>query len=145
MRSARPRDYVGQGTGAGCRSGMRRVRVSPFPVLRIVFIARPLSLTADFYSVSLHKSAYDILCAPARKIVRNFSRARARPGRYSQFFNFHSGPRLPSTHRSFSPSRPRRTLANRGVCVRAFFSCRRIYIYIYIFFFFEARVPTGRR
>jgi len=38
--------------------------------LRIAFIARPLSLTADFYSVSLHKSARDILCTPARKIVR---------------------------------------------------------------------------
>lgn len=77
MRNARPRDYVGQGTGTdGCRRGMGASAGSRFSLsgLRIVFIAQPLSLTADFYSVSLHKSAYDILCAPARKIVRNFSR-----------------------------------------------------------------------
>lgn len=68
--------------------------------LRIVFIARPLSLTADFYSVSLHKSAYDILCASARKIIRNSSRSPTVPPRplprtsplRARFFNFHPGP-----------------------------------------------------
>lgn len=98
------RVYVGQGTGIqqtlrgkGRREGRVREtwRVSSLSGLRIVFIARSLSLTANFYSVSLHKSAYDILCAPARKIVRNFSRpgGTREGGRgYSQFFNLHPGP-----------------------------------------------------
>lgn len=77
--------------GGGCGRAGSRFSLSG---LRIVFIARPLSLTADFYSVSLHKSAYDILCAPARKIVRNFSRPGPDQGGTRNFFNFHTGPRL---------------------------------------------------
>lgn len=131
MRNARPRDYVGQGTGTGgCRRGMW-ARVSPFPGLRIVFIARPLSLTADFYSVSLHKSAYDILCAPARKIVT--SRAPA-PREYRAVLAIF----LISIYRPAARSTRRPPLClPRGHVVRSrestvyasahFFPCRRIF------------------
>ena len=131
MQSARSHDYVGQGIGTGGDWGANGLAFLPFP-LRIVFIARPLSLTADFYSVSLHKSAYDILCAPAHKIVRNFSRpGLARPERYSQFFNFYSGYSAALRFSFFSSlsqprTSPRRSRESR--CVRSrIFSCRCIF------------------
>lgn len=98
-------------------------RVSSLSGLRIVFIARSLSLTADFYSVSLHKSAYDILCAPARKIVRNFSRPGGTRGEERNTRNFLiciPGPRLPVSLSAFSrPCRARES--SRFALVQFFF------------------------
>lgn len=81
-------DYVGQGT----RNEQVRIqwvvgggRVSQLDPcfslfgLRIAFIAQAIKLNCGtFTTCSLHKSAYDILCALARKIVRNPSRASFR-------------------------------------------------------------------
>lgn len=102
-KRARPRDYVGQGTGIGMRTheeargvagdasegrrGARRGTHGGPTVgfslsgLRIAFSARSLSLTADFYSVSLHKSARARATFYAHPRVKSSVTLRSAPSR----------------------------------------------------------------
>lgn len=128
--------------GGGCGRAGSRFSLSG---LRIVFIARPLSLTADFYSVSLHKSAYDILCAPARKIVRNFSRPGPDQGGTRNFLI--SIPARGSPPTLSHPPWPRRALASRiaRIYVPAHFFLADAFILFYYFFFFAWRAGADLR